>query len=264
MRVRPAERQCSRARGKAGSGSSTKSQTANAFARPRTGARNDVCGNLAAQRKNLAHRSCMPACKNSFAYSALRGRARFATASTRQRSAPAAERKRKERWEGIVHVVKLCVHRERPATKASLPGRTRLSTASTNQRSAPAAERKKRGRTGGPALVCAQRAPTKGVRRQQKGRKKAGRAGRDRASALKTAPCRCWSAFPGRTRLPTASANQRQQIGRKQAERAGRDRASARKAVPCRCWSAFPGRTRLPTASANQKSAPAADRKKTG
>ena len=91
----------------------------------------------------------------------------------------------------------------------AFPGRTRLSTASTNQRSAPAAERKKRGRTGGPALVCPQRAPTKGVRRQQKGRKKAGRAGRDRASALKTVPCRCWSAFPGRTRLPTASANQR-------------------------------------------------------
>ena len=91
MRVRPAERQCSRARGKAGSGSSTKSQTANAFARPRTGARNDVCGNLAAQRKNLAHRSCVPARKNSFAYSVLRGRARFATASTRQRSAPAAK-----------------------------------------------------------------------------------------------------------------------------------------------------------------------------
>ena len=78
-----------------------------------------------------------------------------------------------------------------------------------NQRSAPAAERKKRGRTGGPALVCPQREPTKGVRRQQKGSKKAGRAGRDRASALKTVPCRCLSAFPGRTRLPTASTNQR-------------------------------------------------------
>ena len=153
MRVRPAERQCSRARGKAGSGSSTKSQTANAFARPRTGARNDVCGNLAAQRKNLAHRSCMPARKNSFAYSALRGRARFATASTRQRSAPAAERKRKERWEGIAHAVKLCVQRERPATKASLPALFQA------------------------ALVCPQRAPTKGVRRQQKGRKEAERAG---------------------------------------------------------------------------------------
>ena len=151
MRVRPAERQCSRARGKAGSGSSTKSQTANAFARPRTGAQNDVCGNLAAQRKNLAHRSCMPARKNSFAYSALRGRARFATLSTRQRSAPAAERKRKERWEGIVHAVKLCVQRERP--KASLPALFQA------------------------ALVCPQRAPTKGVRRQQKGRKEAEQAG---------------------------------------------------------------------------------------
>ena len=146
MRVRPAERQCSRARGKAGSGSSTKSQTANAFARPRTGARNDVCGNLAAQRKNLAHRSCVPARKNSFAYSALRGRARFATASARQRSAPAAERNRR-----IVHAVKLCVQRERPATKASLPALFQA------------------------ALVCPQRAPTKGVRRQQKGRKE-GRA----------------------------------------------------------------------------------------
>ena len=59
-----------------------------------------------------------------------------------------------------------------------------------NQRSAPAAERKTRGRTGGPALLCPQREPTKGVRRQQKGSKKAGRAGRDRASALKTVPCR--------------------------------------------------------------------------
>ena len=73
-----------------------------------------------------------------------------------------------------------------------------------NQRSAPAAERKTRGRTGGPALLCPQREPTKGVRRQQKGSKKAGRAGRDRASALKTVPCRCLSAFPGRARLPTA------------------------------------------------------------
>ena len=91
----------------------------------------------------------------------------------------------------------------------AFPGRARLSTASTNQRSVPAAERKKRGRTGGPALVCAQRARTKGVCRQQKGRKMAGRAGRDRASALKTLPCRCFSAFPGRTRLPTASTNQR-------------------------------------------------------
>ena len=152
MRVRPAERQCSRARGKAGSGSSTKSQTANAFARPRTGARSDVCGNLAAQRKNLARRSCMPARKNSFAYSALRGRARFATASTRQ-SAPAAERKRKERWVGIVHAVKLCVQREWPATRASLPALFQA------------------------ALVCPQRAPTKGVHRQQKGRKDAERAG---------------------------------------------------------------------------------------
>ena len=89
--------------------------------------------------------------------------------------------------------------------------RTRLRTASTNQRSAPAAERKKKG--------------------------KAGRAGRDRASALKTVPCRCFSAFPGRACLPTASTNQRvrrQQIGRKQAEWAGRDRASALKAVPSR------------------------------
>ena len=54
------------------------------------------------------------------------------------------------------------------------------------------------------ALLCPQREPTKGVRRQQKGSKKAGRAGRDRASALKTVPCRCLSAFPGRARLPTA------------------------------------------------------------
>ena len=116
----------------------------------------------------------------------------------------------------------------------AFPGRTRLSTASTNQRSAPAAERKKRGRTGGPALVCAQRAPTKGVRRQQKGRKKAGRAGRDRASALKTVPCRCFSAFPGRARLPTASTNQRSApaADRKKTGRTGRDRASALKAVP--------------------------------
>ena len=60
-------------------------------------------------RRPLHWGSCMPARKNSFAYSALRGRARFATASARQRSAPAAERKRKERWEGIVHAVKLCV-----------------------------------------------------------------------------------------------------------------------------------------------------------
>ena len=103
--------------------------------------------------QNLAHRSCMPARKNSFAYSALRGRARFATASTRQRSAPAAERKRKARWEGIVHAVKLCVQRERPATKASLPALFQA------------------------ALVCPQRAPTKGVRRQQKGRKEAEQGG---------------------------------------------------------------------------------------
>ena len=100
------------------------------------------------------------------------------------------------------------VQRERPATKASLPAlapaaeRKRKETKG-NQRSAPAAERKTRGRTGGPALLCPQREPTKGVRRQQKGSKKAGRAGRDRASALKTVPCRCLSAFPGRARLPT-------------------------------------------------------------
>ena len=103
--------------------------------------------------------------KNSFASSALGGRTRFAAASTNQRSAPAAERKRKERWAGIVHAVKLCVQRQRPATKASLPALFQA------------------------ALVCPQRAPAKGVRRQQKGTKKRpnGRA---------------------RTRLPTAS-NQR-------------------------------------------------------
>ena len=63
----------------------------------------------------------------------------------------------------------------------AFPGRTRLSTASANQRSAPAAERKRK--------------ETKGVRRKgEKGRKKAVRAGRERASALKTVPCRCSSA----------------------------------------------------------------------
>ena len=170
MRVRPAERQCSRARGKAGSGSSTKSQTANAFARPRTGARNDVCGNLAAQRKNLAHRSCMPARKNSFAYSALRGRARFATASTRQRSAPAET----ERKMGRDRTCSKAMCPERAASYESfasrtVPGRTRLSTASTNQRSAPAAERKKRGRTGGPALVCPQQRSAPAAERKKKG-----------------------------------------------------------------------------------------------
>ena len=56
------------------------------------------------------------------------------------------------------------------------------------KRSAPAAKLD--------ALLCPQREPTKGVRRQQKGSKKARRAGRDRA-ALKTVPCRCLSAFPG-------------------------------------------------------------------
>ena len=97
--------------------------------------------------------------------------------------------------------------RERPATKASLPACAgSREEKERNQRSAPAAKRKTRGRTGGPALLCPQREPTKGVRRQQnqKGSKKAGRAGRDRASALKTVPCRCLSAFPGRARLPTA------------------------------------------------------------
>ena len=45
---------------------------------------------------------------------------------------------------------------------------------------------------------------------KEKGRKKAVRAGRDRASALKTVPCRCLSAVPGRTRLPpTTSTNKR-------------------------------------------------------
>ena len=120
----------------------------------------------------------------------------------------AGSRKATERKMGRGRTCSKAMCPERAASYKSfasraVPGRTRLSTASTNQRSAPAAERKKRGRTGGPALVCPQRAPTKGVRRQQKGRKKAGRAGRDRALALKTVPCRCWSAFPGRTRLPT-------------------------------------------------------------
>ena len=62
--------------------------------------------------------------------------------------------------------------------KASLPALASRKEKERNQRS------------------CPQREPTKGVRRQQKGR-----AGRDRASALKTVPC---SAFPGRARLPTA------------------------------------------------------------
>ena len=63
----------------------------------------------------------------------------------------------------------------------------------------------------------------------QKGSKKAGRAGRDRASALKTVPCRCLSAFPGRTRLPTASTNQRSAPA---ADRKKRGRWTR----SCSCW----------------------------
>ena len=48
------------------------------------------------------------------------------------------------------------------------------------------------------------------AQKRRKGRKKAVWAGRERASALKTVPCRCSGAVLGRTRLPpTASTNQR-------------------------------------------------------
>ena len=61
------------------------------------------------------------------------------------------------------------------------------------------------------------------MRRQQKGRKEAERAGRDKASALKTAPCRCWSAFPFQAALVcpqrAPSKGVRRPIGRKKAER---------------------------------------------
>ena len=79
------------------------------------------------------------------------------------------------------------VQRERPATKASLPA---LALAAERKRKeTKGVRRQQKGRLEA-ALLCPQREPTKGVRRQQKGSKKAGRAGRDRASALKTVPCR--------------------------------------------------------------------------
>ena len=139
----------------------------------------------------------------SFASSALGGRTRFAAASTNQRSAPAACSAAAECLTS--HLSPTCskaIGAEGAASHKSFasrafPGRTRLSTASANERSAPAAERKRKA--------------TKGVRRKgEKGRTKAVRAGRERASALKTVPCRCSSAVLGRTRLPpTASTNQR-------------------------------------------------------
>ena len=140
---------------------------------------------------------------NSFASSALGGRTRCAAASTNQRSAPAACSAAAECLTS--HLSPTCskaIGAEGAASHKSFasrafPGRTRLSTASANQRSAPAAERKRK--------------ETKGVRRKgEKGRKKAVWAGRERASALKTVPCRCSGAVLGRTRLPpTASTNQR-------------------------------------------------------
>ena len=76
-----------------------------------------------------------------------------------------------------------------------------MSTASTNQRSAPAAERKSK-----KPKECA------GSRKEEKrpnGRAHSEHQPKECAGALKAVPCRCLSAFAGRTRLPTASTNQR-------------------------------------------------------
>ena len=99
----------------------------------------------------------------------------------------------------LKYLLRIAFSAERPATKASLPAPP---AAERKRKETKGVRRQQKGRLD--ALLCPQREPTKGVRRQQKGSNKAGRAGRDRASALKTVPCRCLSAFPGRARLPTA------------------------------------------------------------
>ena len=113
------------------------------------------------------------------------------------------------------------MQREQPATKASLPALFQA------------------------ALVCPQRAPTKGVRRQQKGkgkkpkecagsrkgeRKKKGRTGGPRQSFSAE---NCALQVLERCSRPHSFAphSERQQKECEQAERAGRDRASALKAV---------------------------------
>ena len=121
--------------------------------------------------------------KNSFASSALGGCTRFAAASANQRSAPAAC----SAAAGCLtsRLSPICSKAIGPEGAAShksfasraFPGRTRLSTASTNQRSAPAAERKRK--------------ETKGVRRQQKGRKEAERAGPHAFAHSKHQPKEC-------------------------------------------------------------------------
>ena len=111
------------------------------------------------------------------------------------------------------------MQRERPATKASLPALFQA------------------------ALVCPQRAPTKGVRRQQKGKgtkpKECAEKEKKEEKRRTGGPRESFSAencalqvfercFRPPQRAPTKGV-------RRQAERAGRDRASALKSAASRC-----------------------------